>query len=120
MFTFFAGGPSIVCPGPGCPIQEFDNRAELRAKFVAMNFENAGYLATQHQMLNVDVRPGRINDAEVFAYIQANHFPGDNTVDIFWGDYTVQAVKQNGRWRVQSEEIVGTSFLTFEAASPDG
>lgn len=114
VFTFFVGGPSVVCPGTGCPIQEFDSRAELRAKFVAMNFEGAGYLATQHQMLNVDVRNRRGRTAEVFSYIQANHFPGDNTVDIFWGDYTVQAVKQNGRWRVQSEEIVGTSFLKFE------
>ena len=116
VFTFFPGGPSITCPGPGCPIQEFDSRAELRARFAAEEFARRGYLATQHQMLNVDVvsRDGR--NAEVFAYIQANHFLPDNSVDIFWGDYTIQAVRQQGRWRVQSEEILGTSFLNFQGA----
>ena len=117
-FVFFPGGPSVVCPGDDCPIQEFESRAEMRALFVANNFEMAGYLATQHQMLNVDVRNRHRRNAEVFAYIQANHFPEGNSVDIFWGDYTVQAVKQRGRWRVQSELIVGTSFLTFEGDSP--
>ena len=116
VFTFFPGGPSIECPGPGCPIQEFDSRAEMRALFVEENFDVAGYLATQHQMFNVDVRTGNGNNAEVFAYIQANHFLADDSVDIFWGDYTIQAVKQDGRWRVQSEEIVGTSFLKFQGA----
>ena len=69
-------------------------------------------------MLNVDVRNRHGKNAEVFAYIQANHFPEGNSVDIFWGDYTVQAVKQRGRWRVQSELIVGTSFLTFQGNPP--
>ena len=118
VFTFFPGGPSIVCPGPDCPIQEFDSRAEMRALFVASNFEMSGYLATQHQMLNVEVRNRHRNHAEVFAYIQANHFPADDSVDIFWGDYTIDAVKQRGRWLVQSEEIVGTSFMKFEGVPP--
>lgn len=30
-FVFFAGGPSIVCPGPDCPIQDHSSPAELRA-----------------------------------------------------------------------------------------
>ena len=59
VFTFFPGGPSFECPGPGCPIQEFSSRAEMRALFVKANFDGAGYLATQHQMLNADVRNGK-------------------------------------------------------------
>lgn len=115
-FVFFPGGPSIVCPGPDCPVQEFSSRAELRALFAAPFFENAGYLATQHQMLNVDVTRQRGRTAEVFAYIQANHFLPDNSVDIAWNDYTIQAVRQHGRWKVQSEVIVGTAFLNFAGA----
>ena len=112
-FIFFPGGPSIVCPGPDCPIVGASSRAELRALFAANNFEGEGYLATQHQMMNVAVdRTGRT--ATVSAYIQANHFLGDNSVDIFWGDYTIDAVKQHGRWKVQHEVITGTSFLNFE------
>ena len=117
-FVFFAGGPSIVCPGPDCPIQEFSSRAELRALFAANNFQAEGYLATQHQMLNVAVdRSG--STATVSAYIQANHFLPDNSVDIFWGDYTIDAVKEQGRWKVQHEVITGTSFLNF-AGNPAG
>lgn len=113
-FVFFAGGPSIVCPGPDCPIQEFSTRAELRALFVSAFFENAGYQATQHQMLNVDVTNHHGGNAEVFAYIQANHFLPDNSVDISWNDYTIQTVRQHGRWKVQHEQIVGTAFLNFQ------
>ena len=116
VFIFFPGGPMITCPGPDCPIQEFDSRAELRARFAAEEFARRGYLATQHQMINVDVSNRHGSTAEVFAYIQANHFLADDSVDIFWGDYTIQAVRQDGRWRVQSEEIVGTSFLNFQGA----
>ena len=54
-FVFFPGGPSIVCPGPDCPIVGASSRAELRALFAANNFEAAGYLATQHQLMNVAV-----------------------------------------------------------------
>ena len=110
--VFFPGGPSFECPGPGCPIQEFSSRAEIKATFAADEFARAGYLATQHQMLNVTVdQNGRT--ATVSAYIQANHFLPDNSVDIFWGDYTIEVVKEHGRWKVQKETIVGTSFLNF-------
>ena len=115
-FTFFPGGPSIACPGPDCPIQEFDSRAKLRAEFAQAEFQRQGYLATQHQMLNVEVRSREGNQAEVFAYIQANHFLPNDIVDVFWGDFTIQAVEHNGRWRVAREEIVGTSFLKLKAS----
>ena len=115
-FTFFPGGPSIECPGPGCPIQEFDSRAKLRAEFAQAEFQRQGYLATQHQMLNVELRSQNENQAEVFAYIQASHFLPDDVVDIFWGDFTIQAVEHNGRWYVSREEIVGTSFLKFQGS----
>ncbi len=115
-FTFFPGGPSIECPGPKCPIQKFDSRAKLRAEFAQAEFHRQGYLATQHQMLNVELRSRNGNQAEVFAYIQANHFLPDDVVDIFWGDFTIQAVEQDGLWRVHREEIVGTSFLKFQGA----
>jgi hypothetical protein len=32
-------------------------------------------------------------------------------VDIFWGDYSITCVEEDGLWRVQREEIVGTSFI---------
>ena len=115
-FTFFPGGPSMECPGPECPIQDFDSRARLRAEFAQAEFQRQGYLATQHQMLNIELRSHNENQAEVFAYIQANHFLPDNVVDIFWGDFTIQAIKHNGRWRVSREEIVGTSFLKFQGS----
>ena len=88
--------------------------AQLRAQFARGEFQRQGYLATQHQMLNVEERSRDGNTAEVFAYIQANHFLPDNVVDIFWGDFSITCVEDNGLWRVQSEEIVGTSFLKFE------
>ena len=111
-FVFFPGGPSIVCPGPDCPIVGASSNAELRALFAADNFEAEGYLATQHQLLNVAVdRSG--STATVTAYIQANHFLPNNSVDIFWGDYVITAVKEQGQWKVSHEVITGTSFLNF-------
>ena len=118
-FVFFPGGPSIECPGPGCPIQEFSSRAEMRALFASTNFEASGYLATQHQMLNVAVDQTG-SEATVSAYVQANHFLDDNSVDIFWGDYVIDAVKQQGRWKVGHEVIVGTSFLNFQGTPISG
>ena len=112
-FTFYPGGPSMECPGPECPIQEFDSRARLRADFAQGEFHRQGYTATQHQMINVEERSRDGNQAEVFAYIQANHFLPDNVVDIFWGDYSITCVEEDGLWRVQREEIVGTSFIKF-------
>ena len=82
-FTFFPGGPSMECPGPECRVQEFDSTAELRAKFGQAEFQRQGYLATHHQMINVELRSLDGNQAEVFAYIQANHFLPDDDVDIF-------------------------------------
>ena len=116
-FVFFPGGPSMECPGPDCPIQEFDSRARLRAEFAQTEFKRQGYLATQHQMHNVEVRRLEGNQAQVFAYIQANHFLPDDVVDIFWGDYTIDCVEVDGVWRVKHEEIVGTSFLKFQGSA---
>jgi len=114
-FVFFEGGPSIVCPGPGCPIQEFSSRADMRARFANDFFVNAGYLATQHQILNLDVSQSGAT-AEVNAYIQANHFLPDNSVDIAWNDYSFTAVRDGNRWVVKDEVIVGTAFLNFQGA----
>ena len=47
------------------------------------------------------------------AYVQANHFLPDNSVDIFWGDYVIDVVKEQGHWKVSHEVITGTSFLNF-------
>jgi hypothetical protein len=116
-FVFYPGGPSMECPGPECPIQEFDSRAELRAQFAQGEFQRQGYLATQHQMHNVEERSRDGSTAEVFAYIQANHFLPDNVVDIFWGDYSITCVEVGGLWRVQHEEIVGTSFVKFQGGA---
>ncbi len=111
-FVFFPGGPSIVCPGPNCPIQTFSSRADLRAQFAGSNFQANGYLATQHQLSNVLVeRLGAL--AVVSSVIQANHFKPDNSVDIFWGDYTATAVRERRVWKIQREVITGTSFLNF-------
>lgn len=117
-FIFFEGGPSVICPGDGCPIQEFDSRADMRARFANDFFVNAGYLATQHQILNLDVTQDGDN-AEIFAYIQANHFLPDNSVDIAWNDYSFNAIRDGERWAVQNEVITGTAFLNFEG-SPVG
>ncbi len=118
-FSFFEGADPIVCPGEGCPIQEFDSLGDLRARFAYSFFQDAGYLATQHQMLNVDVtRHG--NQAEVFAYIQANHFLPDNSVDIAWNDFTIQTERQKGKWVITDEVIVGTAFLNFKGGPPGG
>ncbi|MGH1487804.1 MAG: nuclear transport factor 2 family protein [Acidimicrobiales bacterium] len=118
-FVFFEGGPSIVCPGEGCPIQEFSSRAEMRALFADQFFQDAGYLATQHQILNLDVdQKGR--KAEVFAYIQANHFLPDNSVDIAWNDYSFKAERDRRGWKVKSEVIVGTAFLNFQGGPVGG
>ena len=113
-FTFYPGGPSMECPGPECPIQEFESRAQLRAQFAQGEFQRQGYLATQHQMINVEERNRQGNHADVFAYIQANHFLPNNVVDIFWGDYSITCVEEDGLWRVRREEIVGTSFVKFQ------
>ncbi len=115
-FTFFPGGPSMECPGPECPIQEFDSKARLRAEFAQAEFQRQGYLATQHQMHNIELRGGDGNEVDVFAYIQANHFLPDDVVDIFWGDFTIRAVEIDGRWFVSREEIVGTSFVKFHGS----
>ena len=115
-FTFYPGGPSMECPGPECPIEDFESRAQLRAQFARGEFERQGYLATQHQMLNVEERSREGNHVEVFSYIQANHFLPDGVVDIFWGDYSITCVEENGLWRVEREEIVGTSFLKFQGS----
>lgn len=111
-FVFFEGGPSVICPGDGCPIQDFSSRADMRARFANDFFVNAGYLATQHQILNIDVEQNG-DDAEVFAYIQANHFKPDNSVDIAWNDYRFTAVRDGDRWAVKDEVITGTAFLNF-------
>jgi len=58
----------------------------MSAPFAAPCFENAGHVATQHQMLNGDVTHRGGDRAEVFAYIRANHFLPDNSVDIAWND----------------------------------
>ena len=42
-FVFFPGGPSIVCPGPDCPVVGASSIAELRAQFAADNFAPRGY-----------------------------------------------------------------------------
>lgn len=118
-FAFFEGAPSIVCPGTDCPIQEFSSRADLRARFASNFFVDAGYLATQHQILNLDVSEST-DRAEVFAYIQANHFLPDNSVDIAWNDYIFVAVREGDRWVVQSEVIVGTAFLNFQGTPVGG
>jgi hypothetical protein len=118
-FVFFEGGPSIVCPGEGCPIQDFSSRAEMRALFADQFFQDAGYLATQHQILNLDVdQKGR--KADVFAYIQANHFLPDNSVDIAWNDYSFHAERNRLGWKVKSEVIVGTAFLNFQGGPVGG
>ena len=113
-FVFFAGGPSIICPSAECPIQEFSSPGDMRARFANDFFTTAGYLATQHQILNVDVtRNG--DTADVFAYIQANHFLPDNSVDIAWNDYSFSTVRDGDNWLVKDEVIVGTAFLNFDA-----
>ena len=115
-FTFYPGGPSVECPGPDCPVQEYESLAQLRAQFAQGNFKQEGYTATQHQMLNVELRSQDGNEAEVFAYIQANHFLPDGVIHIFWGDYSIKCVEKVGRWRVQRAEITGTSFLKFQGS----
>lgn len=118
-FAFVAGGPTITCPGEGCPIQEYSSIGDLRARFANDFFVNAGYVATQHQILNVDVtRKGK--EAEVFAYIQANHFLPDSSIDIAWNDYSYTAVREKGRWVVKDELIVGTAFLNFQGQPVGG
>lgn len=113
-FVFFEGGPSVTCPSAECPIQEFSSPGDLRARFANDFFVNAGYLATQHQILNVDVTSNG-DSADVFAYIQANHFLPDNSVDIAWNDYSFETVRDGDRWLVTNEVIVGTAFLNFDA-----
>lgn len=114
-FAFFEGGPSVVCPGAECAIQDFSSPADLRARFAAEFFVPAGYLATQHQILNVDVTQNG-DTAEIFAYIQANHFLADNSVDISWNDYSFDARRDGDRWVVTDELITGTAFLNFQGA----
>ncbi len=118
-FAFVAGGPTITCPGEECPIQEYSSVGDLRARFANEFFVNAGYTATQHQILNLDVtRRGR--HAEVFAYIQANHFLPDNSVDIAWNDYSFKAARERNRWVIKEELIVGTAFLNFQGQPVGG
>lgn len=117
-FVFFEGGPSVICPSADCPIQDFSSRGDMRARFANDFFITAGYLATQHQILNIDVTENG-DEAQMFAYIQANHFKADNSVDIAWNDYSFEAIRQDGRWVVVNEVITGTAFLNF-AGSPVG
>lgn len=114
-FQFFEGGPSIVCPSAECPVQEFSSPGDLRARFATNFFVPSGYMATQHQILNIDVDQNG-DAADVFAYIQANHFLPDNSVDIAWNDYSFNAVRSGDRWLIQDEVIVGTAFLNFQGA----
>ena len=117
-FIFFEGGPSIVCPSPECPIQEFSSPGDMRARFAQGFFIDAGYMATQHQILNMEVTEDG-DTAEMFAYIQANHFLPDSSVDIAWNDYSFTAVRDGDQWRVQNEVITGTAYLNF-AGTPVG
>ena len=116
-FVFYPGGPSVECPGPECPIKEFDSLARLRADFARDNFQGQGYLATQHQMINTEERSRDGNRAEVFAYVQANHFLPDNVVDVFWGDFSITCVEEGGLWKVQREVIVGTAFIRLQGGA---
>ena len=112
---FLVPGGAIMCPGPACP--PLGSPGEMRATFAANNFANSGYMATQHQMLNVVVdRTG--SGATVTGYIQANHFPGEGVVDMFWGDFTLDAIKERGRWKISKETINTTSFLRIEGTPP--
>ncbi len=112
-FQFAPGAPPVVCPGEGCPVQDFSSLGEMRALFANDFFTASGYVATQHQLLNIDVdRDG--DRADVVAYIQAQHFLPDNSVDIAWNDYAYTAVLDNGEWRMETETIIGTAFLNFE------
>lgn len=119
-FVFFEGGPAIICPGDECPVSEYSSPADLRAKFANAFFVDAGYLATQHQLLNLDVTYLDPKRAEVVGDIQANHFLPDNSVDIAWNDYHIEAVRTGGQWQVVSETIVGTAFLNFQGGLVGG
>ncbi len=118
-FQDFPGGPSTVCPGDGCPVQDFSSLGEMRAVFADGFFVNSGYIATQHQVLNVDVEQNG-DQAEVVAYIQAQHFLPDNSVDIAWNDYSYTAVLEDDVWKMDTETIVGTAFLNFQGSVVGG
>ncbi len=112
-FQAFPGGPVLVCPGEGCPVQEYSSLGEMRALFAHNFFVAAGYQATQHQILNIEVDRHK-KTATASSYIQANHFLPDNSVDIAWNDYFFDAVREGGTWKMSKETIVGTSFLNFQ------
>ena len=112
-FQFAPGAPPVVCPGEGCPVQDFSSVGEMRALFANDFFVASGYVATQHQLLNIDVDQDG-DRADVVAYIQAQHFLPDNSVDIAWNDYEYTAVLEDGQWRMATETIIGTAFLNFQ------
>ncbi|MEM7271454.1 MAG: nuclear transport factor 2 family protein [Actinomycetota bacterium] len=118
-FQAFPGAPSVVCPGDGCPVQEFASLGEMRAVFANNFFVDSGYVATQHQVLNIDVDQDG-DRADVVAYIQAQHFLPDNSVDIAWNDYAYTAVLEDGRWKMATETIIGTAFLNFQGTVVGG
>ena len=118
-FQFAPGAPSVICPGDGCPVQDFSSIGEMRAVFANDFFVSAGYLATQHQLLNIEVDQNG-DRADVIAYIQAQHFLPDNSVDIAWNDYAYTAVLEDGRWKMDSETIIGTAFLNFQGQGVGG
>jgi len=68
-------------------------------------------------MINTEERSRDGNRAEVFAYVQANHFLPHNVVDIFWGDFSITCVEEGGLWKVQREVIVGTAFIRLQGAA---
>ncbi len=118
-FQFAPGAPPVVCPGDGCPVQDFSSVGEMRALFANEFFVASGYVATQHQLLNIDVDQDG-DRADVVAYIQAQHFLPDNSVDIAWNDYAYTAVLEDGQWRMETETIIGTAFLNFQGRTVGG
>ncbi len=116
-FTFMPGGPSMEFPTPDTDEGGSEARAHIRAGIAKTDFEQHGYYATHHHLLNVHERERHASRAEVSAYIQANHFLPNNTVNVFWGTWSATCVEESGLWRLQREEIVGTSFIKLNGGA---
>ena len=115
-FRFAPGAPLIECPGPSCPIQEFDSRAELRALFAKFAFEAAGYTATHHNLTNVDVDVHGRN-AQVHSNVTAWHVVPGVGLDLALGTYETEVVREGGDWKISYELIELISFGRVETGA---
>jgi len=111
-FDFGAAGAGS-CPGENCPAPAPGMGAASRGMFASGVFASLGYEATQHSLHDAVVELDG-NTGTLTGDLTAMHFRPDQSVDMFFGTYTIDVVREEGSWRVAHEAIQVISFFTVE------